>query len=361
MARILYGVHGTAHGHAIRALTVARAFPEHEFLFLSYGRGAAILAREFPVEEVNGPLTVFSRHRVALGATLWENAKILRHSGRLLARVAHLIRDFRPQVCLTDYDPWTPWAARRAGLPCLSLDHQHIITLCRHALPRSHLWASLTTGLAVRLLFSQAREYLITSFFRPPLKSRVKARLAGPLLRESVLSQRPSPGEHVVAYQSVPTFAGFVAFLHSLKRPVRVYGLPRQGTEGNLTFRPPSEKGFLSDLASCAYVICGGSHTLLSEAFYLGKPVLSFPIRNAFEQVLNAHYLERLGFGAACRDLRPPPGLGRDFETRLASYQANLAQGSFCGNGEIFALLARFFREGTLFPSRPREVAPQRV
>ena len=35
MARILYGVHGSQHGHAIRALTLARRFSEHEFLFVT--------------------------------------------------------------------------------------------------------------------------------------------------------------------------------------------------------------------------------------------------------------------------------------------------------------------------------------
>ena len=55
MARILYGVHGIGHGHAMRALTLARHFPEHEFLFLSHDTGAAILGQEFPVEHCPNP------------------------------------------------------------------------------------------------------------------------------------------------------------------------------------------------------------------------------------------------------------------------------------------------------------------
>jgi uncharacterized protein (TIGR00661 family) len=355
MARILYGVHGTAHGHAIRALTVARAFLQHEFLFLTYGRGAAVLAPEFPVAELSGPLTVFRRHRVALGATVWQNAQILLGAPRFLAQAAQILKDFGPDVCLSDYEFWTPLAARQAGVPCLSLDHQHVITLCRHTIPRSQAWPHFTTGLAVRLLFSQAREYLITSFYRPPVKPGTQARLTAPLLRESVLSRRPRPGDHVVAYQSVATFPAFVPFLRSLSRPVMVYGFHQEARDGNLTFKRNSEEGFLEDLASCAYVICGGSHTLMSEALYFGKPVLSFPIQNAFEQFLNAHYLERLGYGAACLDFRPGPGLIADFESRLPQFRENLAQGDFCGNREIFRLLACFLEHRTLFP-RPRPV-----
>jgi hypothetical protein len=46
MAKILYGVHGTLHGHAMRALTIARHFSEHEFLFVTHDRGTAVLSPE---------------------------------------------------------------------------------------------------------------------------------------------------------------------------------------------------------------------------------------------------------------------------------------------------------------------------
>ena len=48
MAKILYGVHGTLHGHAMRALTIARHFSEHEFLFVTHDRGTAVLKTRVP-------------------------------------------------------------------------------------------------------------------------------------------------------------------------------------------------------------------------------------------------------------------------------------------------------------------------
>ena len=88
-----------------------------------------------------------------------------------------------------------------------------------------------------------------------------------------------------------------------------VYGFNQEGRQGNLHFKKKSETGFLEDLASCSYLICGGSHTLLSEALYLGKPVLSFPIKGAFEQYLNAFYLERLGYGRKLDNQNPSPAI----------------------------------------------------
>lgn len=39
----------------------------------------------------------------------------------------------------------------------------------------------------------------------------------------------------------------------------------------------------------------------MGEAVFLGKPMLSIPVSNQFEQVLNARYLEALEFGQMAR------------------------------------------------------------
>jgi hypothetical protein len=41
----------------------------------------------------------------------------------------------------------------------------------------------------------------------------------------------------------------------------------------------------------------------MAEAFYLGKPLLSVPIRHQGEQEMNAAYLQALGCGMAARRL----------------------------------------------------------
>ncbi|MBW1992585.1 MAG: hypothetical protein JRI59_10865 [Deltaproteobacteria bacterium] len=349
MARILYGVHGTGHGHAMRALTVARSLPEHEFFFISHDSGAALLGREFPVETLPDPVTVVRCHGVDLWATLRANLGVWQQSWQVRRRLREIIDHFRPQAILSDYTFFLPRLARRFGLPTLSLDHQHIVTCCRHPVPMTKRPDYVALRAVVRLLYSRAENYLVTSFFRPPLRKGLRrVRLMPPLLRESVLRLKPRDGEHVVAYQGYQTFPGFFSFLQGIPRPVFVYGFGAQPAQGNLFFKETSEEGFLEDLASCCYVVCGGSHSLISEALFLGKPVLAFPIRNAFEQFLNAFYLERLGYGLYHADHRPGSELLRRFESRLEDFRAQVAAGRFLGNPEIFSLLKAFIRRGTL-------------
>jgi len=345
MARVLYGVHGTLHGHAMRALTIARHFSEHEFLFVTHDRGTAVLKPEYPVVEIPGPLTVYEGHRVAVLPTVYHTLRHLLAWRTRLRQVLKVMEDFQPDVALCDYDDLVPRACRQVGLSCLSVDHQHIITFCHHPVPFKQRLAYLNLCLVIRALFSQASHYLVISFFRPPLKSGVRARLAPPLLRESVISRKPRNGDHVLVYQSISPFPGFFTFLQNLPHPVVVYGFHQDRQDGNLLFKQNSEAGFLDDLASCRYVICAGSHTLSSEALYFGKPLLSIPFEGAFEQFLNAFYLERLGYGKALH--KPPPGreMMAEFEARLPEMQGAIRQGEFLGNEQVFGSVGEFIRE----------------
>jgi len=102
------------------------------------------------------------------------------------------------------------------------------------------------------------------------------------------------------------------------------------------------EDAFLADLARCAYVVCGGGHTLISEALCLGKPVLAIPVVGMFEQFLNAHYLQRNGLGDHAPMAAFSDSTLRDFEGRLDSFRDRVRQRDFVGNAAVFASLDDF-------------------
>ena len=84
-------------------------------------------------------------------------------------------------------------------------------------------------------------------------------------------------------------------------------------------------------------MIAGGGFTLMGEAVYLRRPMLAVPVGGQFEQVLNARYLEREGYGLAADELtaqRLGAFLERlpDFERKLAGYNQD-------GNSELLAKL----------------------
>lgn len=354
MARIIYGVQGNGRGHAVRALTIARRLPRHEFLFLTHTDGLSVLGDEFPTVRCPNPETPVRSHRVAGLEMALRNFGFWLKRSELLASVRGVLHAFKPDVAITDYEYFVPLASREYGIPCLSIDHQHIVTFWSHHVPLSQLPSYVGARFAARFLFSAASHYLVVSFFRPASGGTgLNARLVPPLLRDLVIARASEDGDHVLAYQSTSTFQRFLPFLRRSGRPVLIYGLNDDRTEGNLTFRRYSEEGFLKDLASSSYVICGGGHTLISEALFLGKPVISFPISNIFEQFLNAHYLEKLGYGRCLMGFCPGQDIIPSFEAGLDQYRANIRKGNFCGNEEIFTLVEDFIAGRKLDPPLP--------
>jgi uncharacterized protein (TIGR00661 family) len=342
MARILYGVHGTGHGHAIRALTIARQFSQHDFVFVSHSHGRELLEPECEVVECHNPETPVSGHRVAAAAAIYSSLRVRRNRRGLTRRILNLIDRWQPDVAITDYEYFVPLACRKVGLPCLSLDHQHVVTSCSHRIPLGQVPSYITTSMAIKKMFSVATDYLVTSFYRPPLKPETQTMVLPPLLRASVLERSPRRGDYVLAYHGYSTFKNFFKFLRSIPRRVVIYGSNLDRIDGNLHFKKNSEQGFLRDLANCRYVVCGGGHTLISEALYYGKPLIVFPIKRAFEQYLNAHYVKVSGYGTLHTGHNPPSGIIRAFEARLDQYGENIHRENFCGNKEIFTLLDRY-------------------
>lgn len=343
MARVLYGVNGSGRGHSIRALAVARHFTGHEFLFVGHDDSTRFLRAQFSFVECPNPVTPVRAHRIKPLSTLTSACVSL--SGRLRAHreLRHAAEAFKPDVAITDYEFVVPGVARALGIPCLSLDNQHAMTLGNVVVPAAEMPSWLAASLAMRLLYSSPRLYLITCFFEAALRrTDASVRWTPPLLRDEVVALRPDSGDHVLAYQGYSTFPAFSRVLSKLGRPVHVYGMGGGRSDGPVVFKEFDEQGFLDDLASCAYVICGGGHTLISEALYLGKPVLSIPVRGHFEQFMNSFYVERCGYGKRAEVAGFSLNYVRGFERDLDTYRKRIAEHRFPGNAPALAAVDDF-------------------
>ena len=350
MARILYGIHGTGHGHAMRGLTIARSLSEHEFLFVTNGDALSVLSGEFPVVRLDNLGTVCRNYKVDLPATVAQAVPILLRRKHTTEKLLRIMDEFKPDCCMTDLEYFVPRAAKQSGLVCLTLDHQHVITCCRHKLPPAMWLDYLVQGLTPKYLFPPTEENLIISFYAPPLRPEYKAKIAPPILRRSVLDLNPCDRGHVLVYQSNSTHRGLLDFLKAAtRRTCYIFGYSnRAGREGNLVFCPKSEEGFLELLEGASYVICGGGHTLMTEALFLGKAILSLPLKAFVEQRFNALYIEQLGYGMQADMFGLRPELLAEFESRLDEFTRNVRKGSFCGNQLVFDLVTNFIRTGKL-------------
>jgi uncharacterized protein (TIGR00661 family) len=336
MGRILYGVQGDAKGHVNHALVAARELPNHEFLFVGGANVHDLKSEGYSVEHVPVLGTMYRNNTVDIAATLKNGIGVFMNRSRVINRVKSIIREFDPDLTLVDYEYFTPLAARELGRRVISLDHQHVITHCLYDPPAEERMSRFLTGLPVKRLFSNADKYLIVSFFDLPLRDPMEAEVVPPLIRREMAAYKAVEGEHALIYQTSPTFHRLFPILEQIPTRFVIYGFGKLPERKNLLFKDFSRHGFIEDLASCRYAITNGGHNVVSESLFFGKPVLAFPIKNAYEQFINGYFLKLKGFGSYSTASAPEVKSLLEFETQRDSFAANVSSQNFFGN-EIIA------------------------
>ncbi len=344
MANILYGVHGTGHGHAVRARTIAQNYPQHNFLFVSNDDGYNLLNPKNNVLKLPSYPSPVNNHTIQIARAMAGYCKTDLNDSSYRVKTIGLVEPFKPELAITDYEPNIPWMSMTLGIPCLSIDNQHIVRFGSLRIPFSKRIDLAMMRVAMFLQFRIIQNFMVVSFFDIDMKSTDRVTFFPPLLRKEVVDRSPSEKEFVLAYHGYATTKKFHAFLQSIPRPVYCYGGNIEDRAGNVTYKKNSTEGFLDDLACCHYIVCSAGHTLISEALYYGKPVMAFPIKNAFEQYLNGYYIAKQGFGMLNDAFRPSMDCLDVFEKKWEVYKATIATRSFNGNQRIFSTLDHFFQ-----------------
>ncbi|HVP44531.1 MAG TPA: MJ1255/VC2487 family glycosyltransferase [Terriglobales bacterium] len=338
MANILYGVNGEGAGHSTRSREVLSHLKErgHNLHVVSFDRGLKNLSEEFEVTEIHGFRFAYVNNQVRYQRTLARNLIAGPRALASLRRLLRLMDQWRIDLVVTDFEPLSCAAGRHKRLPVISIDNQHCLTNARITYPRRYAADAAAAKLVTRLMTPGADAYLVISFFEAPLRDRKRTFLFPPILRQEVLRARPTTGEHVLVYVTSPS-RDLVRVLRQAPAGFVCYGFERDGRDGNLVFKKPSLDTFLADLVSCRAIIANSGFSLVSEALHLGKPYLAVPVKRQFEQVFNAYYLEKTGYGAFGERL-DEERVG-EFLSRLDQYRARLAAYPRQDNSALLAKL----------------------
>lgn len=345
MARVLYSCCGEGQGHSSRVHTVTRALLRlgHEVRVLASNKAFEVLHGYLPeVRKIPGFVFVYRQNRVDPAASFRANLPLLRQRGAIIRHIGELIESWQPHLAITDFEPFLPRAAKLAGLRCISLDHQGVIPFARPSLPLKQWISALAARTVVWQTGYGEEARLATSFFYPPLPPGGRVQFFPPILRDKVLSLSPRDDQYVVVYQTSTSSTWLPELLKRLPFRFKVFAYERAGEDGNLSFYPRSDVRFIEELGGASWVLTNGGYTLISEALYLGKPVFSLPLAWQFEQWLNARYLQDLGYGLMCDDLRQFEPKIREFLGQLGRYRENIARENFLGNDSVLARLREF-------------------
>ncbi|CAF3616248.1 unnamed protein product [Rotaria sordida] len=368
--RILYGVVGEGMGHATRSKVVLemlmmekhhvkavvsnRAYKFlHENFSNRFPRCATAREGEAAIDivEIEGLTMQYVNNvfdeKASLLHTMQRMPNMLQKN--MGAYYQNLVF-WKPQAVISDFDSFAYIFAKSHGLPILSIDNQHVVQRC--LIPdearKSNPTAYNTYKGFVKVKLPYCDQYIITGFFTPDIRDKYKSKtvLVPPILRQAILDAKPLPaeqGEHFLVYQSSKSDTSLISILQAFGEKCIIYGLGREEKIGNLEFKGFSEQGFVDDLARAKGVIANGGLSLMNEAVSLRRPFFSVPVENQYEQVLNAWYLQKLGYGVFTDKLELEAL--RDWAQNIPKYAKALSDYHHDSNMQLYKTVKRVLEE----------------
>ncbi len=264
--RILYGVVGEGMGHAMRSRVVIDHLTAsgHEVQVVVSGRAHDYLkAREsdrLGVNKIWGLTIVYEDNEVRNFRTVLQNVAGAVTGGwpQNVRAYFDLAEQFRPDAVVSDFESWSHLFARTNGLPVISLDNMQVLARCTHAAGDA-CRATSSTSSWPRRWSRPSCPAASTTWSRPSSTRRSASRAPACTPRSSARrSWRPGPSaaSHLLVYQTSESNAELPALLAGSGRECRIYGFRRdlkeEVVEGNLRFRPFSERTFVDDLRTAA-------------------------------------------------------------------------------------------------------------
>jgi len=309
MAKIIYAVAGEGFGHSSRSHLIGQRFIDagHDVMFVGSQKSLLYLKQYFGprVKEVFGLSFAFEGQRIDKSETLKRNLLKLPEANRLNDELfKQHFEPFGPELVISDFEPFSAWWAWRKNVPFISIDHEHMLTLCKLDHPAKNWFSRLTASVVTDCHYIGAVAYIILNFFESPLRID-SAVLAPPIVRPVITALKAEPGEHILLYSTTGTGRDELQEILQkfAARKFFIYGFDQDAEYQNCVFKKRSTEGFLADLAAACGVIASAGFSLISECMYLKKKMLLLPLAGQYEQIINAHYVQKLGLGISAETL----------------------------------------------------------
>lgn len=344
---ILYGIAGEGLGHATRSEVIIKHLKSlgHSVFIISSGKAFDFLEKSFPgsIKKIEGFSLSIENNELNIGKsirqTLFTIPKKLKTN-----TPAFLIpfKNFKPDLVISDFESFTYLYAKVHLLPIIAIDNIHAITRCKLEIPAKYKKSFLFTKTIVSSKLPACNHYLISTFFDTEPK-RKYTEIIPPILREEIINTKSEYLGHTLVYLSGKSYPQLIEILKKIPQKFIIYGFNKNETIDNIQFKEFSGPEFIEDLRSSSSVISTSGFSLMSESIYLKKPFLAIPLKNQFEQVLNAIYLKKMGFGEYHMEITE--GHILNFLKRQKKYSTALQNYSQNGNKILFDKLENLLQK----------------
>jgi uncharacterized protein (TIGR00661 family) len=282
--KIFYAIQATGNGHISRAIQLypyLQKFGSVDF-FLS-GNNAS-LNIDLPIKFKS---TGCSLHYSKCGGlNYWDIVKNIRP--RQMFKDAESLPLKNYDVVINDFDSITSLACKMQKVHSVQFGHQ--ASFISDSTPRPEKRSIM--GEIILKHYASSPKHIGLHF------EKYDSFIHPPIIKDEIVQAEPKDLKHITVY--LPSFQKDClekAFnkLPSLEFHWFLNDVDFKHTIGNITYYPVNQKQFNQSLITCHGIITGGGFETPSEALFLGKKILSIPIRSHYEQECNAAALKKLG------------------------------------------------------------------
>jgi uncharacterized protein (TIGR00661 family) len=260
-----------------------------------------------PVWRIASPGFSLRRGRgISLAGTVARLLRELPRYRRSLVTLRQTVRAVQPDLIVNFLEPLMGlcnllWPHR---IPVLAVGHQFMLDHPRYIRQQKFPVQQLGMRQYVRLTGARSAKLALSFYSAPDVPGR-RLFVSPPILRRQLFELRPdSRGGYLLVYLLNHGYASEIVRWHAEHPDIPIHcfydrpGAPAEERHGaNLTFHRLHGEKFLRLMAACRGVACTAGFESVSEAAWLGKPLLMVPVENHLEQHLNACDAERSGLG----------------------------------------------------------------
>ncbi len=282
--KIFYAIQATGNGHISRATQLypyLQKFGQVDF-FLS--GNYASLKTDLPIKYKSDGCSL--HYSKCGGLDYWEIAKNIQPIQMYKDAKSLPLKDY--DVVINDFDSITSLACKMQKVHSVQFGHQASFVSENTPRPEKR---SIKGEIILKHYANSPKQIGLhfekyDSFIHPPI------------IKDEIVQAEPKDLKHITVY--LPSFDKEClekAFnkLSDVEFHWFLNDIQTKHTVGNITYFPVNQKLFNESLIHCHGIITGGGFETPAEALYLGKKILSIPIRDHYEQECNAAALKRLG------------------------------------------------------------------
>lgn len=281
---ILYAIQGTGNGHLSRAMDIIPCLQKHGNVDILVSGTQGDLSLPFPLKyKLRGLSFIFGKSG---GVDLWKT--FVKSNIRKLVKEINNLPVEKYDLVINDFEPVSAWACYLKNIPCIGLSHQATV-LAEEAPKAEH--NDMMGKLILKNYAPNTAQY---GFHFQAYENNIFT----PVIRRQVRDQIVENKGHYTVYLPAYDDKRLIAKLSQFKNvswDVFSKHNRKQFSTKNVTVQPIHNEKFIRSMAQSEGVLCGAGFETPAEALFMKKKLLVIPMKNQYEQQLNAAALKEMG------------------------------------------------------------------